>query len=63
MGPEMESSWNKYIEKGSPELILDAIKASAKKMFPKSHDEVSEMARDGGPRDAAGLGALNKGKT
>ena len=57
MGPKMESTWNQYIEKESPELILDAMKASAKKMFQKAQGEVSGKARE------PGLGALNKGKT
>ena len=53
MGPKMESKWNQDLEKDSQELILDAMKVSAKKMLQKSQEEVSETARDG-PR--AGLG-------
>ena len=59
MGPKMESKWNQDLEKESPELILDAMKASARKMLQKSQGEVSETAR-GSPEP--GLGALNKGK-
>ena len=44
-------------QKESPELILDAMKASATKMLQKSQEEVSETARE------PGLGAPNKGKT
>ena len=47
MGPKMESKWNQYLKKESPELILDAMKASAKKMLQTSHGELSETARDG----------------
>jgi|OM-RGC.v1.036071710 hypothetical protein len=43
-GPNMESKWNQDLKKESPELILDAMKASAEKMLPKSHGEVSETA-------------------
>ena len=45
MGPKMESKWNQDLEKESPELILDAMKASAEKMLPKSQGEVSGKAR------------------
>ena len=51
MGPKMESKWSQDLEKESPELILDAMKASATKMLQKSQEEVSETARDG-PRRA-----------
>ena len=47
MGPKMESKWTQDLEKESPELILDAMKASAKKMLQKSQGAVSETARDG----------------
>ena len=57
MGPKMESKWSQYPEKESPEFILDAMKASAKKILPKSQEEVSGTARE------PGLGAPNKGKT
>ena len=57
MGPKMESKWTQDIEKESSELILDAMKASAKKRLQKSQEEVSAKARE------PGLGALNKGKT
>ena len=53
MGPKMESKWNQDLEKESPELILDAMKASVQKMFQKGHGEVSGRALYG-PR--AGLG-------
>ena len=45
MGPKMESKWSQDLEKESPELILDAMKASAKKMLQKSQGEVPETAR------------------
>ena len=57
MGPKMESKWNRDLEKESPELILDAMKASATKMLQKSQEEVSGPARE------SDLGAPNKGKT
>ena len=57
MGPKMESKWSQDIKKENPELILDAIKASATKMLQKSQEEVSDTARE------PGLGAPNKGKT
>ena len=47
MGPKMESKWNQDLEKESPELILDALKASAKNLFQISHGELSGPARDG----------------
>ena len=47
MGPKMESKWNKDLEKESPELVLDAMKASVKNMLQKRHGELSETARDG----------------
>ena len=47
MGPKMESKWSQDLEKESPELILDAMKASAKQMLQKSHGEVSGTARHG----------------
>ena len=64
MGPKMESKWNQDLEKESPELILDAMKASANKNAPKK----SRRSLRAGPRRPAkarepGLGALNKGKT
>ena len=46
----MESKWNQDLEKESPELILDAMKASGKKMLQKSLGEVSDTARDGPPK-------------
>jgi len=46
----MESKWNQDLKKESPELILDAMKASAEKMLPKSHGEVSETAWYGAGR-------------
>ena len=57
MGPKMESKWSQDLEKESPELILDAMKASAKKRLQKSQEELSGTARQ------PGLGAPNKGKT
>ncbi len=45
MGLKMESTWNQDMEKESPELILDAMKASARKCSQKGHGEVSETAR------------------
>ena len=45
MGPKMEPKWNQDLEKESPELILDAMKASAKKLFQKSQVELSRKAR------------------
>ena len=33
--PEMESKWNQYIGKESPEVILEAMKASAKNKYSK----------------------------
>ena len=53
MGAKMESKWSQDLEKESPELILDAMKASAKKMLQKSQEEVSGPSRAGpgaGPR-------------
>ena len=47
MGAKMESKWSQDLEKESPELILDAMKASAQKMLQKSHEEVSDTARHG----------------
>ena len=35
MGSKMESKWTQYLEKESPELILEPMKASAKKTFQK----------------------------
>ena len=60
MDPKMESKWNQDLEKESPELILDAMKASAKKC--------SKKVTGNSPRRPAkarqpGLGAPNKGKT
>ena len=57
MGLKMESKWSQDLRKESPELILDAMKASATKMLQKSQEEVSDTARE------PGLGAFNKGKT
>ena len=61
MGRKMELKWNQDLEKESPELILDAMKASAKKMFQKSQEELSGTARDGpglpGTAREPGLGA------
>ena len=45
MDPKMESKCHQDLKKESPELILDAMKASAKKMLQKSHGEVSGTAR------------------
>ena len=56
MGPKMESKWNQDLEKESPELILDAMKASAKKMLQKSQGEVSDPARYSPGRPGAGPG-------
>ena len=53
MHPKMESKWSQYLQKESPELILDAMKASAKKMLQKSQEEVSDTARHG-PRAGPG---------
>ena len=60
MGPKMESKWNQDLEKESPELILDAMKASAKKCSKKI--KAKSPRRPGKTREP-GLGALNKGKT
>ena len=60
MGPKMESKWNQDLEKESPELILDAMKALAKKcskIVTGKSPRRPETARE------PGLGALNKGKT
>ena len=64
MGLNMVSKWSQDIEKESPELISDAMKASAKKMLQKR----SRRTLRDGPRQPEtarepGLGALNKGKT
>ena len=59
MGPNMGPKWSQYLEKESPELILDAMKASAKKCSKKV------KANSPGRPDTArqpGLGAPNKGK-
>ena len=61
MGPKMESKWSQDLKKESPELILDATKASAKKMLQESHEEVSGTA-GAGPRAGPGC-PYNKGKT
>ena len=59
----MESKWNQDLEKESPELILDAVKASAKNMLQKSYGEVSGTARDGPPKPGSRAWApLIKGK-
>ena len=60
MGAKMESKWSQDLEKESPELILDAMKASAKKCSKKVTANSPRR-----PRTARelGLGALNKGKT
>ena len=50
MGPKMESKWNQDLKKESPELILDAMKAAAKKMLQESQQEVSGTARHGPTR-------------
>ena len=57
MVPKMESKWNQDLEKDSPELILDAMKASANKNAPKKSRRSLDTAWE------LGLGALNKGKT
>ena len=63
MGPKMESKWNQDLEKESPELILDAMKASAKKMLQKSQGEVSGPPRDGlGRPESRAWVPLIKGK-
>ena len=67
MDPKMESKWSQDLKKESPELILDAMKASANKMLQKSHEEVSGTARAGPsrpePAREPGLGApIIKGK-
>ena len=63
MGPKMESKWNQDLEKESPELILDAMKASAKKRLQKSQEELSGTARDGPTRtDNRAWVPLIKGK-
>ena len=64
MGPNMESKWTQDLEKESPEIILEPMKASAKKMLPKR----SRRTLRDGPRQPEtawepGLGAPNKGKT
>ena len=45
MGLEMGSKWSQDLEKESPELILDAMKASVKNMFQKSQEEISGPSR------------------
>ena len=60
MGPKMESKWSQDLEKESPELILDAMKASAKKCSKKF--KAKSPGRPGKAREP-GLGALDKGKT
>ena len=47
MGPKMESKWSQDLEKESPELILDAMKASAKTCSKNSQEELSGTARLG----------------
>ena len=47
MGPKMESKWSQDIEKESPELILEPMKAPSKKYSEKGHGELSGTARDG----------------
>ena len=47
MGPKMESKWSQDLIKESPELILDAMEASAQKRLQKSQEEVPGTARDG----------------
>ena len=49
----MEQICHQDLKKESPELILDAKKASAKKRLQKSQEEVSDPARE------PGLGAPN----
>ena len=59
----MESKCHQDLKKESPELILDAMKASAKKMIPKSQEEVSETARHGpGRPESRAWVPLIKGK-
>ena len=58
---KMVSKWSQDFEKESPELILDAMKASAKKKCSKKVKAKSPR-RPGKAREP-GLGALNKGKT
>ena len=53
MGPNMKSKWNQDLKKESPDLILDAMKASAKNAQQKNQGEVSETAQK------LGLGILN----
>ena len=45
MDPNMELKGHQDLKKESPELILDAMKASAKKGLQKSQEELSETAR------------------
>ena len=47
MDPKMESKCHQDLKKESPELILDAMKASAKKGLQKSQEELSGTAQDG----------------
>ena len=56
MGPKMESQWSRDLEKESPELILEPMKAWAKKCSKKGHGGLSDKAGE------PALGAPNKGK-
>ena len=60
MDPKTESKWNQDLEKESPELILDALKASAKKwskIVTRNSPGKPDKARE------PGLCALNKETT
>ena len=64
MGPKMESKWSQDLKKESPELILDAMKASANKNVPKKSRRSLRAgpAKPGKAREP-GLCALNKETT
>ena len=63
MGPKMEFKWSQDLEKESPELILEPMKASAKKCSKKGHGGLSETARYGPVRPGSRAWvALIKGK-
>ena len=53
----MEPKWSQDPKKQRKELILDSMKALAKKLSKKSQEPGSESARK---RPGAGLGAPNK---
>ena len=56
----MESKWNQDLEKESAELILDAMKASAKKCYKKV---MGKSQGRSGPAWELGMGAFDKEKT